>query len=61
MAPDYLPSQVLNWIDGQQVAAVTGEWFDKLDPTNGQVLCQVARSRAADIEQAVRSAKQAQP
>ncbi|NEP33438.1 aldehyde dehydrogenase family protein, partial [Moorena sp. SIO3B2] len=61
MAQDYLPSQVLNWIDGQQVAAVAGEWFEKLDPTNGQVLCQVARSRAADIEQAVRSAKQAQP
>lgn len=61
MAPDYLPSQVLNWINGQQVTAVAGEWFDKLDPTNGQVLCQVARSRAADIEQAVKSAKQAQP
>lgn len=37
------------------------EWFDKLNPANGQILCKVARSRQADILQAIEAAKKAQP
>lgn len=56
-----IPQLASNWIDGQQQMAVTEEVFPKLDPATGKLLCQVARSRAADIEKAVQSAKQAQP
>ncbi|WP_029214907.1 aldehyde dehydrogenase family protein [Kallotenue papyrolyticum] len=55
------PEAILNWIDGQQLPAIGGEWFDKLNPANGKPLCRVARSRAADIERAVEAARQAQP
>ncbi len=57
---DMFPSEIKNWMDGQERSAVSGEWFDKLNPANGQLLCRVARSRADDIHQAVESAKRAQ-
>jgi len=56
-----LPAEVPNWIDGEERLAVSGELFDKLNPTNGKLLCRVARSRAEDIQQAVEAAKRAQP
>ena len=55
--PEFIP----NWINGEEVAAVSNEKFDNLNPANGQVLCQVARSRAEDIDAAVQAAKAAQP
>lgn len=56
-----IPQFIPNWIAGQAQPAKAGESFAKLAPASGQVLCQAARSRSADIEQAVQSAKQAQP
>lgn len=56
-----MPSQILNWNNGKQTPALLGEWFDKLNPCNGDVLYTVARSQAKDIEQAVLAAKKAQP
>ena len=54
--PEFIP----NWIDGQEQTAGAGELFPKLNPATGKELCQVARSRTADIERAVQSAKKAQ-
>lgn len=56
-----LPNKIHNWIGGQECAADSNEWFDKLNPANGQLLCRVARSRASDINYAVEIAKRAQP
>ncbi len=56
-----LPAQVGNWIGGQESFAVSGEFFDKLNPANGQILCRVARSRAEDVRLAVAAASAAQP
>jgi len=55
------PTDLPNWIDGQQKPAAAGEYFDKLNPATGQLLCRVSRSRSADIQQAVAAAQQAQP
>ncbi|MBI5928568.1 MAG: aldehyde dehydrogenase [Chloroflexi bacterium] len=56
-----IPERIPNWIDGKQQPAQTGAWFDKINPANGSVLCQSARSGKADIENAVLAAKRAQP
>lgn len=56
-----LPNQIPNWIGNQECATQANEWFDKLNPANGQLLYKVARSRAADIAQAIETAKKAQP
>jgi alpha-ketoglutaric semialdehyde dehydrogenase len=55
------PKEIPNWIDGQQCPAISCEWFDKLNPTNGTLVCRVARSRTEDVHQAVQAAKRAQP
>lgn len=55
------PTEVPNWIDGQQRPAISCEWFDKLNPTNGKLVCRVARSLTEDVHQAVQAAKRAQP
>lgn len=56
-----LPSQIPNWVGGQEVATEANEWFDKLNPANGQLLCQAARSRASDVNHAIETAKRALP
>jgi aldehyde dehydrogenase (NAD+) len=56
-----IPETIPNWVDGRQQPAAAGEYFDKLDPHTGLRLCQVARSRAADVRQAVTAARGAQP
>lgn len=58
--PERLPNFIPNRIDGLEVAALAEEQFDKLNPHDGTVLARVARSRAADIEQAVQVARAAQ-
>lgn len=55
------PAEIPNWINGKEQPPVSGELFDKLSPASGNVLCRVARSRAADVQQAVEAAKRAQP
>ncbi len=56
-----IPNQIPNWIENQERATQANEWFDKLDPANGKLLCRVARSRHDDVLQAVEAAKKAQP
>lgn len=45
-----------NFINGEWVAPVDGEYFDNPSPIDGKVICQVARSKAADIEKALDAA-----
>ena len=56
-----VPDQILNWIDNKACPAVSGRWFDKLKPADGQRLCRVARSDADDIARAIAAARAAQP
>jgi aldehyde dehydrogenase (NAD+) len=58
---EIIPKQIANWIDGQQRQAIRGQWFDKLNPANGKLLCQAARSREDDVSAAVEAARRAQP
>jgi aldehyde dehydrogenase len=48
-----------NFIGGGWVAPIGGEYFDNISPITGHPICQVARSRAADIELALDAAHKA--
>ena len=50
-----------NFIGGQWVPPVDGEYMDNVTPINGEVFCQVPRSKSADIEKAIDAAEKAQP
>lgn len=45
-----------NFINGEWTAPVDGEYFDNTSPIDGKVICQVARSKEADIEKALDAA-----
>ncbi|WP_169392926.1 MULTISPECIES: aldehyde dehydrogenase family protein [Psychrobacter] len=45
-----------NFINGEWLPPVDGEYFDNPSPIDGKVICQVARSKAADIEKALDAA-----
>ena len=46
-------------IGGRSVAAASGETFDTINPATGQVLAAIARCDAADVDRAVRAAREA--
>ncbi len=50
-----------NYINGQWVSPVGGQYFDNVSPVTGKVFCAVARSGAADIELALDAAHKALP
>jgi aldehyde dehydrogenase (NAD+) len=50
-----------NLVDGQLSEAASGKWLEKRRPADGTLLCRIARSGAADVEQAVAAATAAQP
>ena len=50
-----------NYIGGRWVDAVDGETFENTSPVTGQVICEVARSKAADVERALDAAHKAAP
>ncbi|WP_076413480.1 aldehyde dehydrogenase family protein [Shewanella sp. UCD-KL12] len=52
-------SQYNNFIGGEWVAPVGGEYFPNSSPVNGEVFCHVARSDERDIELALDAAHQA--
>lgn len=60
-APVTFKARYDNFIGGQWVAPVDGEYFDNVTPLSGQVLCQAARSGAPDIELALDAAHAAAP
>ncbi|PRH86263.1 aldehyde dehydrogenase [Labrys okinawensis] len=45
-----------NFIGGQWVGPRSGKYFENTSPVNGRVLCEVARSDAADVEAALDAA-----
>ena len=45
-----------NFIGGQWVAPASGRYFENTSPITGKVICEVARSEAADIERALDAA-----
>src|ERR1700761_3488457 len=45
-----------NYIGGKWVAPAKGGYFDNVSPTTGQVICQVTRSQAEDVERALDAA-----
>src|SRR5579859_5894055 len=49
-------SKYENFIGGKWVAPKGGQYFDNISPINGEVLCQVARSQAEDIDLALDAA-----
>src|SRR5664279_6424156 len=51
-----LHSRYENFIGGKWVAPVKGGYFDNISPTTGQVICQIARSQAEDVELAIDAA-----
>src|ERR1700722_1414894 len=42
-----------NFIGGKWIAPSKGAYFDNISPTTGQVICQIARSQAEDVERAI--------
>src|SRR5690554_2315392 len=50
-----------NYINGEFVSPVKGEYFDNVSPVNGEVFCQVPRSTAEDIDKALDAAHAAAP
>ena len=49
------------FIDGSWQAPAAGEYFDTLDPSNGEKLASIAQGSAADVDAAVRAAREASP
>jgi len=45
-----------NFINGEWVAPIDGEYFDNSSPIDGKVFCQIARSKEADVEAALDAA-----
>lgn len=45
-----------NYIGGEFVAPVGGEYFDNVSPVDGQIFTKIARSDARDIELALDAA-----
>lgn len=55
-----IPEKIFNWIHGEERETYSREYFPKLDPKNGHILCQVARSRERDVQEAIEIAKRTQ-
>ena len=54
--PVSLKKRYDNYIGGKWTPPVSGEYFDNITPVTGQVLCQIARSKAADVDKALDAA-----
>lgn len=50
-----------NFIGGEWVPPITGEYFENSTPVTGQPFCEVARSTAADVDKALDAAHAAAP
>jgi aldehyde dehydrogenase len=50
-----------NWIGGQWVAPVNGQYFENTTPVTGEAFCEIARSSAEDVELALDAAHAAAP
>jgi len=61
MDQEVIPKTILNWIDGEECEAISGDTFGKLSPVSGKELGRVARSRVEDVQKAIQVARRAQP
>lgn len=50
-----------NFIGGRRVEPVDGRYFENTSPINGQVIGEIARSNAKDVERALDAAHKAAP
>src|SRR5258706_7456101 len=54
------PVTIKKWEDnfsgGEWVAALSGQYFENVTPVTAQVLCEIARSKAADVDRALDAA-----
>ena len=50
-----------NYIGGEFVPPVKGEYFDNVSPVTGEVFCEIPRSSAEDIDKALDAAHAAAP
>ncbi|MBE9538938.1 MAG: aldehyde dehydrogenase family protein, partial [Proteobacteria bacterium] len=48
-----------NFIGGEFVAPVKGQYFENTSPVDGQVMCEMPRSTAEDIEAAIDAGEKA--
>ena len=55
-----IPGEVPNLVDGDERPPAGDAWLDKASPADGEHLCRVARSGAADATAAVAAAREAQ-
>ncbi|GAB3681447.1 aldehyde dehydrogenase [Angustibacter aerolatus] len=60
-SPVSYKSRYENWIGGEWVAPVKGQYFENPSPVNGKTFCEVARGTAEDIELALDAAHAAAP
>lgn len=61
LARPMFKAQYENYIGGQWVAPVDGEYFDNHSPVDGSLISRVPRSKAADVELALDAAHKAFP
>jgi aldehyde dehydrogenase len=54
--PVNLKKRYDNYIGGEWVAPLSGQYFENVTPVTGQVLCEIARSNAADVDRALDAA-----
>lgn len=54
-------TDVLNFIDGAAVPAISGTWIDNVEPATGKVYGRIPDSDAADVERAIGAARKAAP
>src|SRR5947209_17492863 len=57
-APPKVADQKL-FVGGKWVDAASGKTFDTLNPSTGEVICRVAEGDKADVDAAVKAARQA--
>ena len=56
---DKLKFETRNFIDGKFVDAKKGKTFENINPATGEAFCEVARSDAGDVDDAVKAARKA--
>src|ERR1700727_2988410 len=54
--PVSIKTKYNNFIGGEWVAPASGQYFENVTPITGQVLCEIARSNAADVDRALDAA-----
>ncbi|MBA5764818.1 aldehyde dehydrogenase family protein, partial [Vibrio sp. 404] len=60
-SPVSFESRYGNYIGGEFVPPVKGQYFDNVSPVNGEVFCEIPRSGAEDIDKALDAAHAAAP